>query len=167
MANLLKSMIIAISLFSLLPIASFAQEQTNPNILLIQRFYEAYATHDAEKIGLFFSDDIVWRIPGRHPLSGEKRGKKEVVAFFSQLARANFKAEPIFFGANDQYVVDVHRGWSNAEGHPNVDTIWTLLFRINSGKIVEATNLSADQHAADNFFWSFYSLAPIPERLSK
>ena len=63
MANLLKSINYCNTLFSLLPIASFAQEQTNPNILLIQRFYEAYATHDAEKIGLFFSDDIVWRIP--------------------------------------------------------------------------------------------------------
>lgn len=167
MMNLLKSMIIAVILSLFFSIISFAQEETHPNIILMQKFYAAYATHDAEKIGSFFADDIVWRIPGRHPLSGEKQGKKEVMAFFDQLARANFKAEPLFFGANDQYVVDVHRGWSNAEGHPNVDTTWALLFRIENGKIAEATNLSADQHAADNFFWSFYSLAPIPERLSK
>lgn len=167
MTNLIKSMIIVVALALLLPSSNFAQQETNPNILLMQKFYAAYATHDAEKIGSFFADDIVWHIPGRHPLSGKKHGKQEVMAFFGQLARAKFKAEPLFFGANDKYVVDVHRGWSNAEDHPNVDTIWALLFRIENGKIVEATNLSADQHAADNFFWSFYSLAPIPQRLSK
>ena len=167
MMNLFKSIFIAAIVIVVLPILSLAQDKANPNIKLIQEFYAAYGTHDAEKIGSFFADDIVWRIPGRHPLSGVKRGKKEVMAFFGQLASAKFKAEPIFFGANDKYVVDVHRGWSNAEGHPNVDTVWALVFRIEGGKIVEATNLSADQHAADNFFWSFYKLAPIPERLSK
>jgi len=40
-----------------------------------------------------------------------------------------------------------------------------LVFRIENGKIAEAINLSADQHAAENFFWSFYRLALIPGRL--
>ena len=34
-------------------------------------------------------------------------------------------------------------------------------------KIVEATNLSADQDAANAFFWAQYKLAPVPERLAK
>lgn len=55
-----------------------------------------------------FAPDIVWRIPGYHPLSGAKRGADEVLAFFEQLAKANFKAEVLFLGGNDQYVVDTH-----------------------------------------------------------
>ncbi len=163
----LKSIIFGVSLCLILTTITLGQEETNPNITLMQNFYAAYATGDTQKIGSFFGDEIVWRIPGRHPLSGVKRGKKEVTAFFAELAKAKFKAEPLFFGANDKYVVDIHRGWSNADGHPNVDTIWALVFRIEDGKIIEATNLSADQHAADSFFWSFYKLAPIPERLER
>jgi hypothetical protein len=155
--------IIIMSLLTLFPCIVFANEADN--IALIKKYYEAYGTGDAEKVAVFFADDIIWRIPGHHPLSGEKHGKEEVTAFFAELAKANFKAEPIFFGADGDFVVDVHRGWSNVEGYPNVDTMWTLVFRIKDGKIAEVTNLCADQHAADTFFWSFYKLAPIPKRL--
>jgi hypothetical protein len=156
---------LVICLFLVIVGYRFARADEAANLALIKKFYEAYATGDANKVAAFFSDDISWRIPGRHPLSGEKRGKAEVTAFFTELAKAGFKAEPIFFGASEHYVVDIHRGWSNVQGHPNVDTIWALVFRVEKGKIVEATNLSADQHAADNFLWSFYKLGPIPNRL--
>jgi len=96
---------------------AWADEQAN--IATIKKFYEAYATGDANRVADFFSDDIAWRIPGRHPLSGEKRGKTEVTAFFAELAKAGFKAEPLFFGANEHYVVDIHRGWSNVQGYPD------------------------------------------------
>ena len=156
----------AVLCFSAIVLAcNAARADEAANIALIKKFYEAYATGDANKVAVYFSDNIVWRIPGRHPLSGEKRGKAEVTAFFDELGKAGFKADPLFFGANDKYVVDIHRGWSNALGHPNVDTLWGLVFRVENGKIAEAVNLSADQHAADNFFWSFYRLAPIPKRL--
>jgi hypothetical protein len=43
-------------------------------------------------------------------------------------------------------------------------TIRRLVSRIEDGKIVWATNLSADQHAADS---CFYRLNSIPKRISK
>ena len=141
-------------------------EAPEDNIKVVQGFFGAYGDGDLEKLASFMADDIVWRIPGRHPLSGEKRGRDEVIAFFGELGKANFKADPIYFGADETHVVDVHRGWSNVEGAPNVDTIWALIYRIENGKIAEATNLSADQDAANAFFWSNYQLKPIPERLA-
>lgn len=137
------------------------------NMKVVQDFFAAYGANDLEAIAAVMDEKVQWHIPGRHPLSGTKTGRAEVLAFFEQLGVAGFKAEPIFFGADERYVVDIHRGWSNAEGQPNVDTIWALLYRIEDGKIVEATNLSADQDAANSFFWSQYRLAPLPERLAK
>ena len=90
-----------------------------------------------------------------------------MLAFFEQLGTAGFKADPIYFGADETYVVDIHRGWSNVEGKPNVDTIWAMLYCIVDGKIVEATNLSGDQDSANMFFWSNYKLKPVPDRLAK
>ncbi|MDA4848436.1 nuclear transport factor 2 family protein [Hoeflea poritis] len=136
------------------------------NIKVVQDFFAAYGANDLDGIAAVMDENVKWHIPGRHPLSGTKRGRDEVLAFFARLGVAGFKAEPIYFGADETYVVDIHRGWSNAEGKPNVDTVWALVYRIVDGKIVEATNLSADQDAANTFFWSQYRLAPVPQRLA-
>ncbi len=137
------------------------------NMKVVQDFFAAYGDNDLDGIAAVMDENVRWHIPGRHPLSGTKNGRDQVVAFFKQLGVANFKAEPIYFGADENYVVDIHRGWSNAQGKPNVDTTWALVYRIVDGKIVEATNLSADQDAANTFFWSQYDLAPVPERLAE
>ncbi|MTI02816.1 nuclear transport factor 2 family protein [Roseibium sp. RKSG952] len=136
------------------------------NMKVVQDFFAAYGANDLGGIAAVMDENVKWYIPGRHPLSGTKNGRDEVLAFFAQLGMAGFQADPIYFGADDTHVVDIHRGWSNAEGKPNVDTTWALVYRIENGKIVEATNLSADQDAANTFFWSQYQLAPVPERLA-
>ncbi len=143
-----------------------AQEAEHPNITLIKSYYAAYAQGDLQKLQEFFDPNIVWRIPGHHPLAGEKHGAQEVLAFFAQLAKAKFKAEPIFFQAQGDYVVDIHRGWSNVDdGQPGVDQFFVLMFKIQNGKIVEAQNFLSDQHQADAFFWRVYPLKPLPDRL--
>ena len=141
-------------------------DQEKANVGVIKDYYAAYAEGDLDKLKTFFAPGIVWRIPGHHPLAGEKRGADEVLAFFAQLAKAKFKAEPIFFQAQGDYVVDIHRGWSNVEdGKPGADQLFALMFKIKDGKIVEAQNFLTDQHQADAFFWRVFPLKPLPERL--
>ena len=139
--------------------------EDHPNVAIIKRYYEAYSKGDVATVREIFAPDIIWRIPGHHPLSGPKRGPDEVLAFFEQLAKANFKAEVLFLAGNDEYVVDCHRGYS-AVGDAKLDILWCLVFRIKDGKIAEVTNFAGDQHAANAFFWSVYQLKPIPERLA-
>lgn len=163
MKTVIRSVTIAAALFCGGQLMAASPED---NIKVVQDFFTAYGAGNLEGIAAVMDENVTWHIPGRHPLSGTKRGRDEVLAFFSELGVAGFKAEPIYFGADETHVVDIHRGWSNAEGKPNVDTIWALVYRIEDGKIVEATNLSADQDAANTFFWSQYQLAPVPERLA-
>jgi ketosteroid isomerase-like protein len=137
------------------------------NRQVIADYYAAYATGDMDKVAGFFADDIEWHIPGRHPLAGTKRGKEEVTAFFRELGKAGFRAELIALMADENWVIDMHRGWSNRQGIANVDTTWVLAFRIENGKIREARNFSYDQAAADGFFWQAYPLKPIPGRLAE
>ncbi|MBD3885774.1 nuclear transport factor 2 family protein [Phormidium tenue FACHB-886] len=139
----------------------------HPNVDLIRRYYGAYGSGQYEVMrNEFFAPNITWTIPGHHPLSGTKQGVDEVIAFLQQLGKAQFRAEVLFFGGNDDYVVDVHRGWSNLEQGQNIDQLWALLFRIENDRIVEAINFPGDQHAADTFFWSVYPLKPLPDRLA-
>jgi len=139
----------------------------HPNVQLIERYYAAYAKGDIDYLKRnIFAPNIVWKIPGHHPLAGDKHGVDEVVAFFSALKKANFKAETYFLEANDKYVIDMHRGWSEYQGL-KLDLPWCLVFKIENGKIVEAQNFVADQHAADAFFNAVYKLKPLPDRLAE
>ncbi|MBD2103521.1 nuclear transport factor 2 family protein [Leptolyngbya sp. FACHB-261] len=137
----------------------------HPNVATIKRYYAAYGRGDLATVRQIFAPNIVWHIPGHHPLAGSKRGPNEVFAFFEQLDKANFKADLIYLGGNDNYVIDCHRGYG-AMGEAKLDIPFCLLFRMQGGRIVEATNFVGDQHAADAFFWSVYPLKPIPGRLA-
>ena len=145
-------------------LAMAASPEDNRQVIL--DYYSAYGTGDMNAVAEFFSDDIVWHIPGQHPLAGTKEGRDEVLAFFEQLGRGNFRAELIALMADENWVIDMHRGWSNLEDQSNVDTIWVLAFRIEDGLIAEARNFSFDQASADSFFWETYPLRPLPDRLA-
>jgi uncharacterized protein len=133
----------------------------------IDEFFAAYARYDLDGMRAVLTDDIEWTIPGHHPLSGTKRGVAEVAAFFTQLGRSGFRADPIFLEANEEYVVDIHRGWTT-EGEGRVDTMWALVWHFTAeGKVDRVFNLSGDQHQMDAFVWRNYSLAPIPDRLAE
>jgi uncharacterized protein len=138
----------------------------DPKLEAIDAFFAAYASYDLDRMRTVLADDIEWTIPGHHPLSGTKRGVEEVAAFFTQLGKAGFQADPLFLEANDEYVVDIHRGWTT-EGIGQVDTLWALVWHFNAdGKADRVVNLSGDQHQMDAFVWSNYPLAPIPARLA-
>ena len=136
-----------------------------PNLSKIQDFFSAYAAKDMAAVSGVMAEDIVWRIPGHHPLAGEKRGITEVLAFFDQLAKASFQAQPLVVAEQGEYVVDHHRGWSTVGS--GIDLKWCLVFRFESGKIKEVTNFCEDQHKADLFFYEVYRLKPIPGRLAE
>jgi hypothetical protein len=173
MSRFLKFLVMAIATLALLygwlgktvSATEVAIDPAQANIQVIQDYYAAYAAGDLNQIKQFLSSDVVWRIPGHHPLAGEKQGADEVIAFFTQLGKSNFRADPIFFQAQGEYVVDIHRGWSNlADGGAQVDQLFALMFKVENGKIVEAQNFLSDQHQADDFFWRVYPLKPLPDR---
>jgi ketosteroid isomerase-like protein len=134
------------------------------NLEKIQAFFAAYAKKDVAAVQAVMAEDIVWKIPGHHPLAGAKCGVRELMAFFDQLAKANFKAQPLVIAESGDYVVDHHRGWS--EVAPGLDLTWCLVFRFEAGRIKEVTNFCEDQHRADLFFNAIYKLKPLPDRLA-
>lgn len=155
----------------------------NANLELVTKMYDCFNRGDLDTIRReVFAPDLIWRLPGRHPLSGVKHGTEEVLAFFAQLIRANIKVtlDPVAdpstgldtFG--EDTVVEVHRGQGqttvrDASGEETVVKLNALNcthYKIRNGRIADVQVYMSDQHAADNFFWAVYQLKPIPERLA-
>jgi len=131
-------------------------ETSHPNIILINDFFQSYASNDIEAISKILSPVVKWHIPGSHPLSGTKTGIKEVLEYFALLNKGFFKAEPIVMGVNDNFVIDCHRNWSNLEGVENLNNMSCLLWKIEENKIVEVFNFPENQQSVDLFFSKLY-----------
>ena len=59
------------------------------NTDLIARMYESFGKGDMDTIrNEIFHPEIVWRMPGHHPLSDKMEGVDEVLAFFGELFKA-------------------------------------------------------------------------------
>jgi len=134
------------------------------NVAVVKQFFKYYEKNDVVGLREIFSPDIEWHVPGHHPLAGTKRGIEEVIAYYKQLQKANFKAEVIILEGNENYVIDCHRGWAKV-GNNKLDMSWVLLYTIENGKIKSMKNYPGNQHAADAFFWEVYKLKEIPDRL--
>jgi ketosteroid isomerase-like protein len=139
----------------------------HPNVELVAKMYECFNQADLDTIKReVFSKDLVWRLPGRHPLGGVKMGADEVLAFFGQLNRSGIHVDLVKIDAwGDDTVVEVHRGYGQA-GDAMLDALNCTHYHIKDGRIDSVQVYMSDQYAADNFFWAVYGLKPIPERLA-
>lgn len=135
----------------------------HPNVTLIHHFFKAYSENDITALKEIFHPEIQWHIPGRHPLSGTKKGVSEIVDYLNQLGKYNFKAEGIVLGVSEDHVIDCHRNWSEIEGEENLNNMSCLLWKIDNGKIKEVFNFPQDQYAVDEFFNNYFNTEPLKQ----
>jgi uncharacterized protein len=157
---------------------------TQSNVALVQRMYACFDAGDMDTIRKeIFAPDLVWNLPGRHPLSGTKHGAEEVIAFFVQLRRANIqvdidpKTDPRtgLYPFGEETAVEVHRGHGtttvqDASGHQRsvtLDALNCTHYRIQNGRIANVQVYISDQYSVDDFFNAVYQLKPIPDRLAQ
>ena len=53
----------------------------HPNERLLRLEYDARAQRDDASLAAILADDVVWHVPGRSAISGEYRGKAEVMEY--------------------------------------------------------------------------------------
>jgi ketosteroid isomerase-like protein len=127
----------------------------HPNAELVRRGYHAFAEGDIDMIRALLAHDISWHVPGSSPLSGDYRGREEVVGFLSkamELSGGTFRIEiDGVLADGDQAAVlctasaeRYGQYWSSPEIH---------LWRIAGGHGVEFREFQGDQQSEDEF-WS-------------
>ena len=140
---------------------------SNSNVAIVTRMYELFNAEDMDTIRReIFAANLVWRLPGRHPLGGTKNGPDEVIAFFLQLNKANIKVDLINIDSwGENTVVEVHRGHGEYKGKV-LDALNCTHYHIHDGKIEDVQVYISDQYGADDFFSAVFALKTIPERLA-
>ena len=133
-----------------------AGSENSDSLKVVQNFFAAYGAGDMAKLRDYVAEDVEWHIPGQHKLAGTKKGIDAFTSFFAKLGAAGFKAEVMILAANENYVIDAHRGWSTKAGE-NIDLNWVLLYQIEEGKIKRVQNFSGDLYKSDQFFDRFFA----------
>jgi uncharacterized protein len=140
----------------------------NPQVEIVQRMYECFNRGDMDTIRKeIFAPDLVWRLPGHHPLSGTKNGADEVIAFFGQLNKAGIQVDLSGIDTwGENTVVEVHRGHGTAANGAVLDALNCTHYHLRDSKIADVQVYISDQHTVDLFFNAVYALKPIPDRLA-
>lgn len=144
-------------------------QTTTDRVALIRRMYDCFNKGDMDTLKReVFAPDIVWILPGRHPLGGIKHGADEVIAFFQQLNRVGVQVDLTGLDEFGQdTVVEVHRGHTQRPVNgATLEANNCTHYKIVNGKIQHVQVYLSDQYGADNFFSVVCQLKPIPDRLA-
>lgn len=138
-----------------------------PNTDLVAKMYESFGKGDMDTIrNELFHPDMVWRMPGHHPLSAEMKGVDQVMEFFGALFQAGITVDNAHFGElDDGTVIEKHTGHGEVNGEKYVFPTCTS-YGVRDGKIAEVQVHTADQHGVDRYMWEQFNLKNIPARLA-
>ena len=128
-------------------------EAEHPNAALVRRVFAAFGK-DAMAVSAAFARDIVWRVPGHTVMSGEYRGRRDVVDFLRRTGLETggtygSRLHTVF--ADRDWAVAIYRAIGTRNGI-DLDVDQALVIRIADGLWQEVTAVPLD--SAFERFWA-------------
>ena len=120
----------------------------------VRRGYKAFGEGDMETLGSLYTDDVVQTMPGDNQVSGEFKGRDDVLALYGkifELSGGTFKADLKSVKVDGDKVVAVHSAKADHNGR-TLDDTETIEFTFAGDKISRLDLTTADV-AAQNAFW--------------
>ena len=128
-------------------------ETEHPNAALVRRVFAAFGK-DPMAVSAALARDVVWRVPGRTAMSGEYRGRREVVEF---LRRTGLETDGTYHShlhtvlADGDWGVAIYRAMGSRNGI-DLDVEQALVIRFADGAWQDVTAVPLD--SAFERFWS-------------
>ena len=126
----------------------------HPNAALLERLFGAFG-NDAKQISAAFDRDVVWRVPGNTVMSGEYRGRREVVEFLRRTGietAGTYRSQLHTVLASADWGLAVYRATGTRNGI-DLDVNQALVVHFDGdGFITEVTAVPLD--SAFDAFWS-------------
>jgi uncharacterized protein len=127
-------------------------ETEHPNAALVRRVFAAFGK-DPMAVSAALARDVVWRVPGHTVMSGEYRGRRDVVQF---LRRTGLETGGTYHShlhtvfADDHWGVAIYRAMGNRNGI-DLDVDQALVIRFADGQWQDVTAVPLD--SAFERFW--------------
>ena len=136
------------------------------NIDLIYQLDKYLRAGDEDRIRAeLLHPDVVWRVPGHHPLAGEHRGAAEVLGYLVGLARTGLEFTDMHCGQLcDGSVAEKAIGHAYLDGEA-IELPIAVTYSFANNKIADVRVHPGDQHALDRFVWAAVALRPVTDRL--
>jgi ketosteroid isomerase-like protein len=128
-------------------------ETEHPNAALVRRVFAAFGK-DAMALSAAFARDILWRVPGNTAMSGEYRGRREVVEFLRRTGLetgGTYRSHLHTVFADDDWAVAIYRATGSRNG-VDLDVEQALVIRVANGLWQDVTAAPLD--AAFERFWA-------------
>jgi ketosteroid isomerase-like protein len=124
------------------------------NADLLERAFAAFG-RDALTVARTLAADVVWRVPGDTVMSGEYRGRDDVLQFLRQTrvqSDDTYRTELQYVVADDERAVAVYRARGERKGR-TLDIEQALFCVIREGVLADVTAVPLDYPAFVEF-WS-------------
>jgi uncharacterized protein len=128
-------------------------EAEHRNAALVRRLFAAFG-HDAMAVSAALSREIVWRVPGNTVMSGEYRGRRDVVEFLRRTGLetgGTYRSRLHTVLADDDWAVAIYRATGSRNGI-DLDVEQALVIRIADGVLQDVTAVPLD--SAFERFWA-------------
>lgn len=125
----------------------------HPNAALVRRVFAAFGK-DPMAVSAALARDIVWRVPGHTVMSGEYRGRRQVVEFLRRTGLetdGTYKSHLHTVLADADWAVAIYRATGSRNGI-DLDVDQALVIRIADGCWQDVTAVPLD--SAFERFWS-------------
>jgi len=125
------------------------------NAQVARRAYEAFGSGDMATVRQLMTDDTVWHILGKNPLSGDKKGKDAVFSFFGQLMQLSggtFHLDIHDVLASDQHTIVLVTEHAEKDGKKWRSNAVHVIHPDAEGRTKEFWAFQEDQRAADDFW---------------
>ena len=121
----------------------------------LEGWLAAYARNDRDAMADSLAEDAVWHVGGTHRLSGDYRGRENILGYFDSVRSETgdtMRLEPLEVMANEQHGAAFLRVTAERQGR-RLDTVVADAFRFgDDGRIDEFWAHSAAQDAIDEFW---------------
>jgi ketosteroid isomerase-like protein len=121
----------------------------------VREALDAFDGGDFDTMRSFLAEDIVWHVGGDHPLSGDYRGRDEVLEYCArarELTAGTLRGEPLGILTNERHAGVFNRVTGERNGR-KLDTVLAQAVRFDDkGRWTEYWALAAEQDDVDTFW---------------
>jgi uncharacterized protein len=110
--------------------------QDHPDALAYRRTADAFRAGDLDAVRTLVAPDVIWHVPGDHPMAGVVDGRDALLEWLAQVGRLGFWLVEHDVFASDQHVCAISTMGARRD-NVDVQTRVISIFRYRDGRQVE------------------------------